>query len=75
MDWKKFFMPDVRKIILFLFVVFFILIPIAFIRAGVGMPDPLGDFVHDYFIIHVILWYIVSCLSVYAYEKFKARKK
>jgi len=89
MNWKEFFKPDWRKILIFL--VLFILSSLASIKIylcnmmGIG-PCPIGygfplEFLYPILdfknlinlLIDIIFWYLLSCLIIWIYDKVKKK--
>jgi len=65
MNWKEFLKPETAKILLTVLIVaivcYFYLTPI--------LTEPLWRWVAA-----IIFWYLVSCLTVFGYKKFKRKK-
>lgn len=76
MNWKEFFKPDWRKIVLtiiiFLIFNFLNVYQTYYLPPYTGGPlsTPLITFNFVLFLITIPIIYLISCLIVYAYDKF-----
>lgn len=90
MNLKKFLKPDWRKIVIFLilfmsssFIIYFdtkfyfIGFPLAFYykHPSYGRsPSWIEGFSLNYLLLDLILWYLLSCLIVWIYDKVKKKR-
>jgi hypothetical protein len=87
MDWKQFLKPDWRKIVVFIVLfIFFCLFEWGIIisQTNRGFPFPyssmtFGELIVPFnlvnFIADIAVWYIISCLIVGVYDKYKGKCK
>lgn len=89
MNWKEFLKPDLRKIVVFIilfisssFIYFntdfyFLGFPMSFyVRTpcfGLTCPGWIWGFSLQYLLVDLVIWYLVSCLIVWIYDKVKKK--
>lgn len=89
MNWKEFFKLTYTKFILAVILLFLVSYIIKFLfnfpntfNFAFGFPFPfLGEFCksysgkcENYIIYNIIIWYLISCLIVYLYNKTKTKE-
>jgi len=89
MDWKQFLKPDWRKIVLFLVLLNFVPMPLVcyYALGGCGEMFIVAGFIFFLTVLMtplimiviaiplIILSYLLSCLIIWIYDKFKGKKK
>jgi small-conductance mechanosensitive channel len=64
MKWKEFLKPDIPKIVITVLIV----AVLSYFYLPVFLTEPLWRW-----IVAIIFWYLVSCLIVFGYKKFKKK--
>jgi membrane protein implicated in regulation of membrane protease activity len=86
MNWKQFLKPDWRKMVLFVILLILSLLyewpctrssvcrGLIFSYATKFFLSDNYDILWVQFVLNIVIWYLLSCLIVWIYDKFRKRK-